>query len=723
VGADSIFHLRSEGHYKQGLFIVALGLFFLAIVAAGIMSTAGGANDVELERSTRLAQYAVGAKKNMLAASAEANSYWDDAAQAVYSGGDRDTFFDTNWLPPTADNADYDAVFAFDPDDQLWHAGEHGNHKDGQLEPELARSVQALLGQLRPDKDNVSGLINDNGQMVLLSASQIRFTEVALNEKHIGNRYHKLVYLHRLDTEAISKMGTELGVGGMVFGQRPTARPAIALQGTDGQTVGYLSWAPPSSGATAVRKSMPILVAGSILFFVVLGLTARFGFSLLMSLSEQAKTDALSGLPNRRALRKIIAESRQHGRKHALALIDLDGFKNVNDRFGHAVGDQLIRLVAHALSKLATEDGMVARLGGDEFAVMVSGWDAAKRIETLASRFIEDLEHPLDVDGRSIWVGASIGLAVSGSPVEDDGEILRRADIAMYSAKQKGKMRAEWFEVELDEQQQNDAFLSAELRAALQSGDLGIVYQPIVDSKTKICQSVEALVRWTSPTFGVVAPDRFIPIAETHGMIDAIGLFVLKQACVDISACENVGLAVNVSAAQLRNPAFPAQLQAILAETAFDPARLELEITETYLISNTALAQRVIGDILDLGVSVSLDDFGTGYASIGFLRQFAFGKLKIDKSLVQQGMHDEAARSLVHLSIAAARAMKMLVTAEGVETQAQADLMQVAGCDQLQGWHCGYPMTFTDLSDLLTGGSAIPTSLPLRLGHPGMANG
>jgi predicted signal transduction protein with EAL and GGDEF domain len=341
----------------------------------------------------------------------------------------------------------------------------------------------------------------------------------------------------------------------------------------------------------------------------------------------------------------------------------------------------------------------------------------------LACRFIDDLEHPLDVDGRSIWVGASIGLAVSGSTVEDDGEILRRADIAMYSAKQKGKMRAEWFEVELDEQQQSDAFLASELRASLKVCDLEIVYQPIVDSKTRICQSVEALARWTSPTLGPVPPSRFIPVAETNGMIDAIGLFVLRQACLDISACDGIGLAVNVSAAQLRNPAFPSQLQTILTESGFDPARLELEITETYLIANTDLAQRVIGDIFKLGVSVSLDDFGTGYASIGFLRQFAFGKLKIDKSLVHQGMHDEAARSLVHLSIAAARAMNMLVTAEGVETQAQADLMRVAGCDQLQGWHCGYPMTFADLSDLLAGGIDRSNSLPLRLGHPRLVNG
>lgn len=715
MGVERIFWIRPEGQFKQGLFIIALGVFFLAIVAAGIMSTASGANDVELERSTRLAQYAISAKKNMLSASAEANSYWDDAAEAVYNGGDRDTFFDTNWLPPTADNADYETVLAYDAENQLWHAGQNGDHVNGKLDGPLAQSVQSLLNALGVGTDNVSGLFNDDGKMVLLSASKIRFTDGDLNAKRVGGRYYKLVYLHRLDSKAISQMGTELGVKGMVFGVTPTNRPSIALAGTDGQTIGFLSWAPPSSGATAVRNSMPILVAGSILFFAVLALTARFGFAILVKLSDQAKTDSLSGLPNRRALRKAIAEHRQRDRKHAIALIDLDGFKNVNDRFGHAIGDRLIRQVAQALSELATEDGMVARLGGDEFAVIVSGWDAPKRIETLSRRFIDNLKHPMDIDGRSIWVGASIGLAVSGGAVEDDGELLRRADIAMYSAKQKGKMRAEWFEASLDEQQQKDAFLAIELRSALQADNLSIVYQPIVDSKTKKCHSVEALVRWNSLTLGAVPPDRFIPIAETHGMIDAIGLFVLKQACLDLSGCDDVGLAVNVSAAQLRNPAFPKQLYSILVDTRFDATRLELEITETYLIANADLAQQVISEILELGVSVSLDDFGTGYASIGFLRQFAFGKLKIDRSLVQQGMHDEAARSLVHLSIAAARAMNMLVTAEGVETQAQADLMRVAGCDHLQGWLCGYPMGFEELSLFLATGVEPSSTRPPSL--------
>jgi len=275
--------------------------------------------------------------------------------------------------------------------------------------------------------------------------------------------------------------------------------------------------------------------------------------------------------------------------------------------------------------------------------------------------------------------------------------VLRRADIAMYSAKQKGKMRAEWFEANLDKKRQEDAMLASELRVSLCAGELGVVYQPIIDSRTQELHTVEALVRWTSPTRGSVAPDQFIPIAETYGMIDAIGLFVLTRACTEIAMSNDLGLAVNVSAAQLRNPAFPRQLAEILKTTGLAPARLELEITETYLIANTELAQRAINEILDLGVSVSLDDFGTGYASIGFLRQFAFGKLKIDRSLVQQGLHDEAARALVHLSIAAARAMNMTVTAEGVETEAQAALMRVAGCDQLQGWHCGYPMEFVQL--------------------------
>jgi diguanylate cyclase (GGDEF)-like protein len=697
----------SHGRLWQGLFLAALGLFFLVIVGVGIMSTAKGANEVELERTTKLARFAVDARMKTLSAAAEANSYWDDAAEAMYSGTDRAAFFDTNWLSPTLDNPEYDAVLAFDADGKIWRGGANGvPDAPVSKDPALTQAAQGLVQKLEPGTDNVSGLYYDGKKLVVISASKIRFTDDKVSASRISGKYQMLLYRSPVDQSAISAMGAELGVTGMAFSVEAPGGPSIVLRDVAKRPIGYLSWNAPTSGGVAVRQSLPVLIAGSLLFFLALAFTGRFGFSLLARLSDQAMTDSLSRLPNRRALRKAITDRVSRGTAHGLALVDLDGFKNVNDRFGHAVGDRLIRMIADLLDHLADNKAFVARLGGDEFAILIDGDESAVAIEAISKRFIERLENPLMVDGRSIWVGASIGLSHSDGASANDGELLRRADIAMYSAKQKGKMRFQWFDVHLDDEQKFANEIASELRSSIKHGDLQVVYQPIVAAGGYECECVEALVRWTSQTHGPIAPDTFIPIAETFGLIDAIGIFVLRKACSELAATPDMRLAVNVSAAQLRNTQFPQQLSDILRETGFSPSRLELEITETYLVTDIEFAQRVIGDVIALGVSVSLDDFGTGYASIGFLRQFAFGKLKIDKSLVHQGMDDAAARALVQLSVAAARAMNMVVTAEGVETQAQADLMRVAGCDQLQGWHCGHPVPFADLTPFLNGDAA-----------------
>jgi EAL domain-containing protein (putative c-di-GMP-specific phosphodiesterase class I) len=291
--------------------------------------------------------------------------------------------------------------------------------------------------------------------------------------------------------------------------------------------------------------------------------------------------------------------------------------------------------------------------------------------------------------------------------------MLRRADVAMYQAKRQGKMRAEWFDAKLDEEQAFANALAAELRVSLAKGDIDVVYQPIVNAENAEWCSVEALARWTSPTHGPVGPDIFVPVAENSGLIDGIGLFVLRRACEDLRPWPYLDLAVNVSAAQLKNPAFPDKIAAILAETGFSPHRLQLEITETYLIADAEVAQRVIEGITALGVMIALDDFGTGYASVGFLRRFAFGKLKIDRGLVAEAMDDPGARVLLQVSVAAARALDMIVTAEGIENAGQADLMRVIGCDELQGWHFGYPMDLAGMEAARQTANAEMTAISL----------
>ena len=402
---------------------------------------------------------------------------------------------------------------------------------------------------------------------------------------------------------------------------------------------------------------------------------------------EESATDSLSLLPNRRALHHDFDHLDGGECEIAMALVDLDSFKQVNDHFGHFVGDQLIRRCAELIKATCEPEARCYRLGGDEFAIVMFGPLAGNILEGVCRKILDQLKKPIAIDNHEFAVGASIGLARSG-PTEDLGssELLRRSDVAMYASKRGGKMRCTWFSEDLDRNRVAMRELDEELRSALANDEFVLHYQPLVDADTQQIVAIESLIRWNRPDGQNVGPHVFIPVAEESGFINPIGLWVLRRACTDGLQWDDIKLSVNISAAQLRNPEFPVQLGQILEETGFPAHRLELEITETCLVLDPVVAERNLEMVRGFGVNISLDDFGTGYASIGFLRQFRFEKLKIDRSLVADAGSDEGSRAMMLSSITVARALKMGVAAEGVETQAQADLVRTAGCDQIQGW-------------------------------------
>jgi diguanylate cyclase (GGDEF)-like protein len=413
----------------------------------------------------------------------------------------------------------------------------------------------------------------------------------------------------------------------------------------------------------------------------------RFGLTRVVQLEDLGRTDSLSGLPNRRALHEDAARVARPGEEIAVALIDLDGFKLVNDHYGHVVGDQVLVEVAHELREICADEARCYRLGGDEFAVLKVGAVSGTILEGICRTLIDRLGSPVQVEDRRFLLGASVGLSRStGRDGLGSSELLRRSDVAMYASKRGGKMRCTWFTDDFDRNREATQQLDEELRDALANGEFAVLYQPLVDARTGEIVAVESLLRWERPDGAKIGPHVFIPVAEESGLINGIGLWVLERACRDALAWPTIKLSVNISAAQLRNPEFPIQLGQILEETGFPAERLELEITETCLVIDPLVAERSLNVIRDFGVDISLDDFGTGYASIGFLRQFRFEKLKLDRSLVTQAQSDEGSRAMMLSSISVARAMKMDVTAEGVETEEQADLVRAAGCDQIQGW-------------------------------------
>ncbi len=467
-----------------------------------------------------------------------------------------------------------------------------------------------------------------------------------------------------------------------------------------------------------LTSPVTLLVTAVLLYATTIYLLSRNGVADLRHIEKLSKRDNLTQMPNRRALHADLErEANGNEQEVALALLDLDRFKQVNDHYGHNVGDSLIKECARILTEVCGDEAQCYRLGGDEFAITKAGPLAGTILEGICRSAVTRLGSPIAFDGRSIVIGASVGLA-RGTAGENlsSSELLRRADVAMYASKRGGRMRCTWFSADFDRDREAQRELEDELRRALSNNEFILNYQPLVHADTQKIVAVEALIRWNRPHGEPIGPHIFIPVAEESGFINAIGLWVLRRACIDALNWKSIVLSVNISAAQLRNPEFPIQLGQILEETGFPAERLELEVTETCLVLDPIVAERSLEVIRGFGVNISLDDFGTGYASIGFLRQFRFEKLKLDRSLVIQAGDDDGSRAMMLSSITVARALNMGVTAEGVETEEQAAMVRTAGCDQIQGWLYYKAMPADEIDKLLSDAQqSCSTPLPPQL--------
>jgi len=406
--------------------------------------------------------------------------------------------------------------------------------------------------------------------------------------------------------------------------------------------------------------------------------------------------DVLTGLPNR-----LLFEQRLEGahagvsarQSTALLFLDLDRFKNVNDTLGHASGDELIRQVAQRLSKLVRATDTVARLGGDEFAVVMSDCRRPDDPEALSRRILRELSRPFELFGDAVFIDVSIGIAKSGDAPTDSKQMLRQADIALYRAKARGRGRYEVFVEGMAVAALQTRRIEQDLRQALATGiGLYSVYQPIFDTVDQRLVGVEALARWDHPALGTLSPQAFIGVAEDRGLIDALGENMLRRACAMAQKANLPWVAVNVSPVQFRNERFEQRVMEILTEADLPPHRLQLEITEGMLLEHSDSVQQALKNLRAKGVTIALDDFGTGYSSINYLRRYNVDKLKIDRSFVSQLGTSDAADAIVTAMVTLARAMQLQVTAEGVETRAQHDMLKGMGCDELQGFFLGEPV-------------------------------
>jgi diguanylate cyclase (GGDEF)-like protein len=425
-------------------------------------------------------------------------------------------------------------------------------------------------------------------------------------------------------------------------------------------------------------------------------------------LTHLANVDVLSGLPNRGRVRQLLGEALRSATSGnvpcAIMFLDLDGFKPVNDTFGHPKGDAVLRAVAKRLVDEVGIDGHVGRMGGDEFAIVVTDAQSRKKVEALADRIIVAIKEPYQIDQTEIRIGVSIGCAfgpIDGATVDD---LILKADLALYQAKDAGRGVARYFSSELQSEQEDRVRLESDLRSAIASKQFHLAFQPLINAQTQKLVGFEALIRWNHPQRGLVPPNVFIPVAEETGLMPVIGEWVIDEACRAVASWpEPITVAVNISPKQIIQPSLPNVVSEALARYRITGNRIELEVTEGVFLGDNGATLDVLKRLRALGVGIALDDFGTGYSSIGYLNKAVFHKLKIDGSFVREAGSRPENVAIIQSIVQLAKSFRMSVTAEGVETAEDFQRMRDLGCDMIQGYLFGRPLSYERANQMVLG--------------------
>jgi diguanylate cyclase (GGDEF)-like protein/PAS domain S-box-containing protein len=451
-------------------------------------------------------------------------------------------------------------------------------------------------------------------------------------------------------------------------------------------------------------------VADKLVFAVIRDVTDRRRAEA--KISHMALHDALTNLPNRTFFHEQMEQFFLHlgrGQTFALLCLDLDHFKSVNDTLGHPYGDMLLRQVGERLRGCVRESDCIARLGGDEFAILQGSAAKPTDLTALATRVIEVIGVPYDLNGHQIVVGASIGIAIAPTDASNSDQLLKNADLALYRAKGDGRNAYRFFESEMDARMQARRALEVDLRKALAKGEFELYYQPIINVAANEVSACEALLRWQHPKRGMISPLDFIPLAEETGIIVPLGEWVLRQACAEVALWpKKVKVAVNLSPMQFKSKNLVPTVVSALAASGLPANRLELEVTESVLLQDNDATLATLHQLRGLGVTISMDDFGTGYSSLSYLRKFPFDKIKIDRSFISGISGQDDSFAIVRAVAAIGSSLKMTTTAEGVETREQFDRIKSEGCTEVQGYFFSPPKPAADIARVLAEfGSAV----------------
>lgn len=656
---------------------------------------------------------------------------WADAVRNL------DNRFDPEWaqdniLSYLQETGGFKAVVILDSADRLRIAGEAGKLVDPALYAPFEQQVVPLVESIRAaevvraaaergTKEVIKTSIHSEGVIMvgnvptIIAASRVQpdFTDSRLR----GIHGPIVVAAMPVDQAFLDEFGKRFLLQGLTVVQNvPSMSPAndwpaasVALKDTHGKTVAWLRWHPRRPGSNLLKLLGPGMgLAAMILIALAAWLyrrSHRMAQGLITSEARAAHLayhDSLTGLPNRvqfgDRLARALAHFRRSNKTVTILCLDLDRFKDINDTYGHAVGDELLKEAAQRMASLCRTEDTLARLSGDEFAIIKQGGSAAEAA-VMAARLCREIGKPFILGSLHLHIGCSIGITTAKRKGSEPAELLREADIALYKAKDHGKGRFCFFEHELDVAIKGRRLLETELREALGTCQLSLAYQPQVSSDGTFV-GLEALMRWDHPKRGNVSPAIFIPIAEQSDLILDLGRFAITKAFSDSRRWPEFRIAINISAQQIRDPAFLGWLSRTARQMRIDPARFDFEITEGILLGDDPDTQDRLAALSKIGFGLALDDFGTGYSSLSYLNRYPINKIKIDRSFIANLGAGNESDAVVDAIIKLAKALDLGVVAEGVETEEQARILKFAGCAELQGFLFSHPVSAGDIDGL-----------------------
>lgn len=709
--------------------LVAVLLLCVAGVggAAYLLSAAVSRSDAEAAaRQIRFAEAGLAAEAEQLPKQQQGSTIWNEAVVRARAG-------DREWL---ADNLgawlnefyDIDQTYVVGPDGRAIYAAvgrssvppAHYETVAAELRPVVAR-LRSLMQRVSVDPADSTAAVSDlaltefvllDGQAALVSVVPIVPEDASLVQQPGTEFVH--IALHSTDAAMATRIARPYELAA------PRFEPAVAegedrigvpILDRDGRTLTRFTWDRDRPGMRLIRAMVPAIALMAVLGFGLLSfLLARLAIASQKLHRSEAQArhlafhDGLTGLPNRVLFDDRLSQSMllagRKGPPVALLSVDLDRFKYVNDTLGHPAGDELVRQVAGRIRSCLRQGDTVARLGGDEFAIILMGMGEETQLKLFCKSLIERLSQPYFLGAGEAHVTASVGAVLASSVQGGAEEALRNVDAALYRAKNEGRARYSIFTREMDDIMRRRHAIEREMRDALENGDrIEVVYQPIFDETGQLL-GAEALARWSHPTHGALPPEVFISIAEERGLIHALGLRVLEEACRCAVATDLPKVAVNVSPLQLRDEGFAQSVLKVLETTGLPPERLELELTERIALDYGGATRETLARLHAAGVSIALDDFATGQSSLHYVRDFSVDTLKIDRSFIRRLGSGDGTDEMVQAILDLARAMRVQVTAEGVETQAQRDKLLAMGCHRFQGFLLARPMDAARLAEL-----------------------